>query len=120
MSTIVTMNEAGWVELPAKVRRRFQLKGRTSLEMDVSSDGITLRPKQTSGAAKALPARRRSAVAPAAAATPGASRLVRRGKLLVATGFPAGVDIAAAIEAERDERDAELAEPFLRRRTPRR
>ena len=120
MSTTVTMSEAGLVELPIKVRRRFQLKGPTRLDLVVSGDGITLRPKQTSGAAKEPPARRRSAVAPTAAAAPGATRLVRRGKLLVATGFPAGVDIAAAIEAERDARDVELAGPFLRRRTPRR
>ena len=101
MNMTVTMNEAGCIELPKRVRNRFQLKGRTRLEMDVTGDSITLRPKRSPDPA------------------PGAARLIRKGKLLVATGFPPGVDIAAAIEAERAERDAELAAPFLRRRTSR-
>lgn len=96
MNMTVTMTEAGCIELPLRVRSRFKLKGRTRLEMDVSGDSITLRPKRSSDAAQ------------------GAARLVRKGKLLVATGYPPGTDIAAAIEAERAEREAELAAPLLR------
>lgn len=88
MSMTVAMNEAGWGEIPAEVRRRFQLKGRTSIEMEVSSDGITLRPEQTSGTAKPPPARRHSAVAQTARAAPGTTRLVRRGKLPSPPAFP--------------------------------
>ena len=101
MNMTVTMNEAGCIELPRRVRSRFQLKGRTRLELNVTGDSITLRPKRSPDAAS------------------GAARLIQKGKLLVATGFPPGVDIAAAIEADRADRDAELAAPFLRRRTPR-
>jgi AbrB family looped-hinge helix DNA binding protein len=104
MSMTVTMDAAGCIELPKRVRSRFQLKERSRLEMDITGDSITLRPKQ----------------APAKTAAKGTARLTRKGGLLVATGFPSGVDIAAALEADREERDAELAAPLLRRSAPRR
>lgn len=79
MSMTVTMSEAGLLELPEVVRRRFQLQGESRLELEVGPDSITLRPEK-----------------------PGADpevQIVRKGKLLVITGAPpvTSAQIASAI-----------------------
>ncbi len=74
--------------------------------------------RETSAPSPALPGEKWPGLLPkrSPGAARGAASLVRKGKLLVATGYPPGTDIAAAMEAERAEREAELAAPLLIRK----
>ena len=96
MSMTVTMNEAGMVELPPSVRKRFNLVGQTQLELDVREDGFTFRPRVSLDS---------SGTAPSLFATPAVS-IVREGRLRVFSGGPklTDEDVIRAIAADRDER----------------
>jgi AbrB family looped-hinge helix DNA binding protein len=44
MTTIVTVDEAGVVTLPAEARERLHVHGRTVLAIEMVNDGVLLRP----------------------------------------------------------------------------
>ena len=44
MKTVVTMDAAGRLTLPADARRELGIEGATHLELDVAGHGIVLRP----------------------------------------------------------------------------
>ena len=86
MSMTVTMNEAGFLELPEVVRRHFKLKGAARLELEVREDSITLRPERCE-------------------ATEGEVRIEKRGNRMVIVGAPpvTSVQIVQAIAEGREE-----------------
>src|SRR5690349_9105429 len=44
MATIITIDEAGSVTLPAEVREHLRVHGRTAVVVEVRDDGVLLRP----------------------------------------------------------------------------
>ena len=80
MST-VRLNYDGWLALPAAVRQKFGLVTGDQLEIELSSDGIILRPRRSSGVvereAPELPVATAEPTAPSPAAA--AAPIVKRG-----------------------------------------
>ncbi|MBE7494182.1 MAG: AbrB/MazE/SpoVT family DNA-binding domain-containing protein [Verrucomicrobiaceae bacterium] len=93
MKGILILDETRRVTLPKQLCDKLSLRTGDSLAVIEEQGGILLKPKT---------ARRRV-------------KLVKRGGLLVATGFPKGVSIAEAIEAEREESDLRLQKALTRR-----
>ena len=86
MKSSLTLDAAGRVVLPLKLRRQFRLSQGSILDIALTTHEIVLRP------------RTRTAV------------LVEQGGLLVHEGEPAG-DLLSAVEVARQSRDADLARP---------
>ena len=89
MSMTVTMNEAGFLELPEVVRRHFKMKGAARLELEMDNDTITLRP----------------APAPVGDDVPEARVEMRNGRKVIVGAPPVTSEqIIQAIAADREER----------------
>ena len=87
MSTTLTIDPAGGLFLPRELLQEARFRQGEKVEVDVTADRIVVQP-----AIEDAPV-----------------RVVNRGKLLVIEGLPSGVDVVAAIKADRDERDARIA-----------
>lgn len=93
MSMTVTMNEAGFLELPESVRRHFKMKGPARLELEMDNDTITLRPEQ----------------APEEDDVPLARVEMRNGHMVIVGPAPLSDEqIIRAIREDRDERDRRI------------
>jgi AbrB family looped-hinge helix DNA binding protein len=93
MKSTIILGKARRLVLPKELCQRLHLNEGDSLELEVDGDGFRLRPSADEGVS-----------------------LVREGELLVATGYPKGVDIGAAVIADRDDREANVAAPYQRTR----
>lgn len=89
MSATIILGKARRLVLPKEVCQRLHLSEGDTLELEVDGDCLRLRPSSDDGVS-----------------------LVREGELLVATGYPKGMDIGAAILADRDDREAGVAAPY--------
>ncbi len=88
----ITMSEAGLLELPEAVRRRFQLKGEARFLLDVSEGAITLRLEERP--AEDVPA----------------AKIENRGgyRVIAGPGPLSDERIIRAIQADRDEREERI------------
>ena len=86
MTDTIVLGKARRLVLPKPLCERLHLREGDQLDVEIDGDSIRLRPLPDEGV-----------------------KLVRKGGLLVATGFPKTADIVAAIGADRDERDGKLA-----------
>jgi AbrB family looped-hinge helix DNA binding protein len=93
MKSTIILGKARRLVLPKELCQRLHLNEGDALEVEVDGDGFHLRPTADEGVT-----------------------LVREGELLVATGYPKGVDIGAAVLADRDDREASVAAPYHRPR----
>jgi AbrB family looped-hinge helix DNA binding protein len=93
MDVTITMDSAGRIVLPKTVRELLHLRGGARLTVNVSANKIELLP------------------APDAEV-----RVVRRGGRMVIVGAPKNVNALAAIEGDREDRDAQV---ISRARRPR-
>ena len=91
MSATIVLGKARRLVLPKAFCQRLHLREGDQLDVEIDGDSIRIRPQPDEGV-----------------------KLVQKRGLLVATGFPRGVDIVAAIKADREERETVLAQPFQR------
>ena len=91
MSTTLTIDPAGGLFLPGELPQDSRFRQGEKVEVDITADRIVVKP-----AVEDAPV-----------------RVVSRGKLLVLEGLPPGVDVVAAIKADRDERDDRIARGVL-------
>jgi AbrB family looped-hinge helix DNA binding protein len=92
MNATITMDGAGRIVLPKPIRELLRLRGGAKLRADVVADKIELTPEPDDNV-----------------------RMVRKGKRLVITGLPKGFDAVAAIKADREVRDEQVARRVRRR-----
>ena len=92
MSTTITIDAAGRLVLPKRMRERLCLKAGSRLRVNLSGDRIELTPEPEESCA-----------------------LVVKGNTLVITGTTT-TDSAAAVKAAREDRDSALSERTSRRR----
>jgi AbrB family looped-hinge helix DNA binding protein len=85
MSSTIILGKARRLVLPKEFCQRLHLQEGDVLELEIDGDSLRLRPSSDEGVS-----------------------LVREGDLLVATGYPKGVDIGAALLADRDDREASV------------
>lgn len=85
MSTTITMDAEGRLSLPASFRDRLSIRGGAKFKADLREGRIELTPEPDEPV-----------------------RLVNKGGLMVITGIPGPVDAVAAIEADREAREADL------------
>lgn len=88
MILTIILGKARRLVLPKEFCQRLHLQEGDVLELEIDGDSLRLRPSSDEGVS-----------------------LVRKGDLLVATGFPKSMDIGAALLADRDDRDASVAAP---------
>lgn len=89
MIETIILGKARRIVLPRDVCRRLHLEEGDALEVMVEGDCLKLRPRPDDDV-----------------------NLVREGGLLVATGYPAGADIGAAVLADREDREEQLSRAF--------
>jgi AbrB family looped-hinge helix DNA binding protein len=89
MKLTIVMGKSRRIVLPKDVCRRLQLEEGDSLEVMVEGDCLKLRPRPDEQV-----------------------NLVREGGLLVATGYPSGADIGAAVLADREDREEQLTDVY--------
>lgn len=87
MKGIIIVGRSRRIVLPKEVCKRLHLEEGDALEITVEGDSLRLRPRANEGVG-----------------------LVREGDLLVATGYPSGADVGAAVLADREDREDQLAQ----------
>jgi AbrB family looped-hinge helix DNA binding protein len=96
MSSTIILGKSRRLVLPKPICDRLHLREGDAMEIEMEGDSIRIRPSPDEGV-----------------------KLVQKRGLLVATGFPQGVDIGAAVLSEREARETSLAQPFQPTRPPR-
>jgi len=86
MDATIKMDAAGRIVLPKPIRELLRLRGGAKLRADVVADKIELTPEPDDQV-----------------------QIVRKGRRLVIAGLPKGVDAVAAIKADREDRDEQVA-----------
>jgi len=89
MNGTVILGKSRRIVLPRDVCRRLHLEEGDALEVMVEGDCLKLRPRPDDDV-----------------------NLVHEGGLLVATGYPTGVDVGAAVLADREDREEQLSRAF--------
>ena len=88
MSSIIVLGKSRRLVLPKPLCDRLHLREGDTMEIEMDGDSIRIRPSLDETV-----------------------KLVQERGLLVATGFPKGVDIGAAILADRESRETSLTQP---------
>jgi len=96
MNDTIILGKARRIVLPKEVCRRLHLEEGDALEVEIDGDSLRLRPRADEGV-----------------------NLIREGGLLVATGYPPGVDVGAAVLADRDDREETLTQVYRKGRSKR-
>lgn len=91
MKSTIILGSARHLVLPEEMCQLLHLSEGDVLDIEMDGNGIHLRPSSEGGVT-----------------------LVREGELLVATGYPKGVDIGAAVLADRDDRGTTVVAPYAR------
>ena len=93
MKVTITMDSAGRIVLPKPVRELLHLRGGARLKANVSADKIELIPEPDNEV-----------------------EIVRRGRRLVVTGLPKEINLVAAIQEDRKDRDERVIQRVRRPR----
>lgn len=89
MKRTIIVGRSRRIVLPKEVCKRLHLEEGDALEIAVEGDSLRLRPRANEGVG-----------------------LVREGGLLVATGYPNGVDVGGAVLADREDREDQVAQAY--------